>query len=32
MGDFNVNILKDNNHGRKKQEFLDFINRLKLKS
>jgi len=31
-GDFIVNILKDNNHGRNKQELLDFIDKLKLES
>jgi hypothetical protein len=25
MGDFNVDILKDNNHGKNKQEILDFM-------
>jgi hypothetical protein len=32
MGDFNVNILKDNNHEKNKQELLDFMVKFKLKS
>jgi hypothetical protein len=31
MGDFNVDILKDNNHGKNKQELLDFMDKFKLK-
>jgi len=32
MGNFNVDILKDINHEKKKQELLDFMDKLKLKS
>jgi hypothetical protein len=32
MGDFNVDILKDNNHEKNKQEILDFMHKFKLKS
>jgi endonuclease/exonuclease/phosphatase family metal-dependent hydrolase len=32
MGDFNVDILKDNNHGKTKQKLLDFMDKFKLKS
>jgi hypothetical protein len=32
MGDFNVDILKDNNHEKNKQEILDFMGKFKLKS
>jgi hypothetical protein len=32
MGDFNVDILKDNNHGKNKQKLLDFMDKSKLKS
>jgi hypothetical protein len=31
MGDFNVDIPKDNNHGKNKQEPLDFMDKFKLK-
>jgi len=30
MGDFNVDILKDNNHGKMKQKLLDFMDKFKL--
>jgi hypothetical protein len=32
MGDFNVNILKDNNQPKHKQEILYFMNKFQLKS
>jgi hypothetical protein len=32
MGDFNVNILKDNNQPKYKQELLYFMNKFQLKS
>ncbi len=32
MGDFNLDILKDNNHEKNKQELLDFMDKFKLKS
>ncbi len=32
MGDFNVDTLKDNNHGKNKQKILDFVDKVKLKS
>jgi hypothetical protein len=32
MGDFNVDILKDNNQAKKKQELLYFMDKFKLKS
>jgi hypothetical protein len=32
MGDFNVDILKNNNHEKNKQELLDFMDKFKLKS
>jgi hypothetical protein len=32
MEDFNVDILKDNNHGKNKQNLLDFMDYFKLKS
>jgi len=31
MGEFNVDILKDNNHGKKKQELLNFMDKFKLR-
>ncbi len=32
MGDFNVDILKDNNQAKNKQELLDFMDKFQLKS
>jgi len=32
MGDFNVDILKDNNQAKNKQDLLDFMNNFQLKS
>ena len=32
MGDFNVDILKDNNQTKNKQELLDFMDKFQLKS
>jgi len=32
MQDFNVNILKDNNQAKNKQELLDFMDKFQLKS
>jgi hypothetical protein len=32
MGDFNVDILKDNNQGKNKQELLYFMDKFQLKS
>jgi hypothetical protein len=32
MGDFNVDILKDNNQAKNKQELLYFMNKFQLKS
>ncbi len=32
MGDFNVDILKDNNQAKNKQELLYFMDKLQLKS
>jgi hypothetical protein len=32
MGYFNVDILKNNNHGKNKQELLNFMDKFKLKS
>jgi hypothetical protein len=32
MGDFNVDILKDNNQTKNKQELLYFMNKFQLKS
>jgi hypothetical protein len=31
MGDFNVDILKDNNQAKNKQKLLDFMDNSKLK-
>ncbi len=32
MGDFNVDTLKDNNHGSFLKKLLDFMDKVKLKS
>jgi hypothetical protein len=32
MGDFNVDILKDNKQAKNKQELLDFMDKFQLKS
>jgi len=32
LGDFNIDILDDNNHENNKQQSLDFMNKLELKS
>jgi hypothetical protein len=32
MGDFNVDILKDNNQAKSKQELLDFMDKFQLKA
>jgi uncharacterized protein (DUF111 family) len=32
LGDFNIDILDDNNHKKNKQKLIEFMNKLKLKS
>ncbi len=32
LGDFNINILDDSNHKNNKQQLIDLMNKLKLKS